>query len=305
MKTVTLKNYKEILGEDESKYNWKEISECQILSEDFIEDFQDKVAWEYISRGQTLSEEFIRDFQEEFNWHYVSKYQKLSEEFIREFKEKVNWNHISKYQKLSEEFIREFKDEVNWENISRYQNTKDNREQVDIHYGDKFNRVIYIKLDSLKIIHIGCFNGTKKEAIKKIKSSDYNKKDKKKYIKKIKKCFKLAKKKLKELEEKKVINFKEWLEDQGIYSNMFWKNCKRKNQGWSHKDLFYSRRDFENIEVRDWIMSAFSWENTMIPNLPLSWDTNVFDMFDNLSNDWRQHILVDNPDAIVELGFRK
>ena len=111
--------------------------------------------------------------------------------------------------------------------------------------------------------------------------------------------------KLEDKEEKKVINFKEWLEDQGIDSNIFWENCKKKNQGWSDKNSFYSRRDFENIEMRDWIMSAFSWENIIIPNLPLPWGVNVFDMFDNLSNDWRQHILVDNPDAIVELGFRK
>ena len=111
--------------------------------------------------------------------------------------------------------------------------------------------------------------------------------------------------KLEDKEEKKVINFKEWLEDQGINSSAFWENCKRKNQGWLIQDLLpYNRKDFENIEARNWIMNAFSWENTKIPDLPLSWGTNVFDIFNKLSRTWNK-VLVDNPDAIVELGFRK
>ena len=81
-------------------------------------------------------------------------------------------------------------------------NIEENTTRINIHYCGKSNRVIYINLDDPEIICIGCFKGTKEEAIERIKNSGYNKKGKKKYIKKIKKCFKLAKKKLKELEIK-------------------------------------------------------------------------------------------------------
>ena len=41
--------------------------------------------WIYISANQILSEEFIREFQDRVDWVCISKYQKLFEEFIREF----------------------------------------------------------------------------------------------------------------------------------------------------------------------------------------------------------------------------
>jgi hypothetical protein len=40
----------------------------QILSDDFIREFQDFVDWEAISQYQILSEELIRDFQYKMNW---------------------------------------------------------------------------------------------------------------------------------------------------------------------------------------------------------------------------------------------
>jgi UDPglucose 6-dehydrogenase len=108
-------------------------------------------------------------------------------------------------------------------------------------------------------------------------------------------------------EEKKVINFKEWLEEQGVDSNMFWKNCKRKNQGWSDKDTyqaaFYNRIDFENIKLEDWIRCAFKWENTII-DIKLQGFLNTFSFLESLSFNWNK-VLIDNPDAIIKLGFRK
>ena len=81
----------------------------------------DKVDWNWVSRYQILSEEFIREFQDKVNWDRISVHQILSEEFIREFQDKVIWDQISSYQNLSEGFIREFQDKVHWDRISEYQ----------------------------------------------------------------------------------------------------------------------------------------------------------------------------------------
>ena len=105
-----------------TEVDWYHISAHQILSEEFIREFQDKVDWYLISKCQTLSVGFIREFQHEVTWHIISESQALSEGFIKEFQDKVNWKRISKYQVLSEEFIREFQDKVDWDRISRLQN---------------------------------------------------------------------------------------------------------------------------------------------------------------------------------------
>ena len=41
--------------------------------------------------GNVLSEDFIREFQDKVNWEMISVTQKLSEDFIREFQNKVDW----------------------------------------------------------------------------------------------------------------------------------------------------------------------------------------------------------------------
>jgi len=110
----------ELLQKAETE-GWEYISEYQILSEEFIREFQDRVNWFYISAHQTLSDEFRKEFQDRVNWDYISAYQTLSEEFIREFQDRVYWDYISTHQTLSEEFIREFKDRVDWFYISAYQ----------------------------------------------------------------------------------------------------------------------------------------------------------------------------------------
>ena len=169
----------------------------QKLSEDFIREFSDRIDWEYISYQQKLSENFIREFSNKVDWNGISYRQKLSEKFIREFSDKVDWKHISYRQKLSEDFIREFKDRVNWREISENQKlSEDFVEEFDLDYqilnivsycGDS-NRKICILKDTPEIIHIGCFTGTKQEAIKAV-SEKYSGKAKKKYLAKIEKCF--------------------------------------------------------------------------------------------------------------------
>jgi len=101
--------------------NWSYISQCQVLSEDFIEKFKDYVSWNHISSYQVISETFIEKFKDKVNWYYTSHFQVLSEEFIEKFQDKVEWDNISHYQVLSEEFIEQFQNKVKWDNISSSQ----------------------------------------------------------------------------------------------------------------------------------------------------------------------------------------
>lgn len=121
----------QVLSEDfmreyQYKINWRYISAYQMLSEDFIREFKDKINWIFTSHYQKLSENIIREYQDKVNWVDISAYQKLSEDFIREFQYKVIWKYISQSQKLSEDFIREFQDRVHWYFISQYQKLSDN-----------------------------------------------------------------------------------------------------------------------------------------------------------------------------------
>ena len=113
--------------------DWRYISKCQKLSEDFIREFQDKVYWWYISKCQKLSDDFIREFQDKVSWYEILRYQKLSESFIREFQDKVNWYRISTYQKLSNEFIEEFKGRLYLNKIEdswHYKTTEEKKQAV-------------------------------------------------------------------------------------------------------------------------------------------------------------------------------
>jgi len=67
---------------------------------------EDKIIWGVISQcHELLSEDFIREFQDRVNWECISKYQTLSEPFIREFRDKMWLGDILHFQKLSEECI--------------------------------------------------------------------------------------------------------------------------------------------------------------------------------------------------------
>jgi hypothetical protein len=96
----------------QDKLNWDDISQYQQLSESFIEKYKNKVNWFRISEYQRLSEPFIEKWQNILNWDYISMYQNLSEPFIEKYKDKVDWDIISKYQKLSQEFIKKYKDKL-------------------------------------------------------------------------------------------------------------------------------------------------------------------------------------------------
>ena len=77
--------------------------------------------WYRISYRQVLSEEFIREFEHSVNWPQISYYQEISEDFICEFQDKVDWSHISFRQSLSEDFMKKFSHKINWNKISSKQ----------------------------------------------------------------------------------------------------------------------------------------------------------------------------------------
>jgi hypothetical protein len=115
---------------------WRNMSEIQELSKEFIEKHSEKVDWAYISLNQTLSEEFIEKFSEKVQWYSISRHQNLSEEFIEKFSDKVDWYGISFRQKLSEEFIEKFSDKVHWECICSHQTLSEE-------FIEKFSEKIY------------------------------------------------------------------------------------------------------------------------------------------------------------------
>jgi len=63
-------------------------------------DILTKIDWRQIVQEELLSEEFIIDFQDYLPWDLISINQKLSEQFILEFKDKVSWEHIIEFQDI-------------------------------------------------------------------------------------------------------------------------------------------------------------------------------------------------------------
>ena len=125
---------------------WNLVSAYQILSEPFMEKYQDKINWFSISKYQVLSEPFIEKYIDKLNLDYISKNQKLSETFIEKFQDKVDWNNISTYQKLSEDFIDKFKNKVDWYSISIYQKLSESFIEKNFIYNYKNLYLLYQKL---------------------------------------------------------------------------------------------------------------------------------------------------------------
>lgn len=102
--------YNHVLSEDfieqyQDRVNWSDISQFQKLSESFIEKHQDKVNWSYISQFQILSETFIEKYSHKLSLYFVIRSQKLSEEFIRRHIKDFNLNDICEFQDVSEKFL--------------------------------------------------------------------------------------------------------------------------------------------------------------------------------------------------------
>ena len=84
-----------------------------------IKEFEDIVNWRNISEFQKLSEDFIRAFQHKLDWKCISAYQKLDEELIIEFQYKINWHYLSinKNTKLSKRLISRFQQNIDFDTM--------------------------------------------------------------------------------------------------------------------------------------------------------------------------------------------
>ena len=107
---------------DNDEINWINLSKDYILSEAFIDKFQNKLDWNFLSYSQPLSEEFMEAHLYKIKWSLISCHQKLSEKFIEKHINDVNLSLISKYQKLSEDFIAKFRKYLDMISIIIYQN---------------------------------------------------------------------------------------------------------------------------------------------------------------------------------------
>ena len=79
----------------------------------------------------------------------------------------------------------------------------------------------------------------------------------------------------------KTLNFKKWLAQQGVDTDYFWEQCKRKNQDWLLEESFYKRKKLETIDKEQWIYYAFKWSKTK----------QGWEYWDNLYTKWQQTLL--------------
>ena len=149
------------------------VSAYQILSEPFIEKYQDKINWFSVSKYQVLSEPFIEKYKDKVNWYSISLFQKLSETFIEKYQDKLSWHRISKYQKLSEPFIEKFKDKVEWNYVSTYQKLSESFIEKNFIYSYKNLYLLYQKLsDKFLRKH---YLGSKNNDLWQYKDTDFKK----------------------------------------------------------------------------------------------------------------------------------
>ena len=61
-----------IRANPEGNWNWCKICHDEVLSEDFMREFQSKLFWRLIPFRQVLSEEFMKEFEDKISWYYLS-----------------------------------------------------------------------------------------------------------------------------------------------------------------------------------------------------------------------------------------
>lgn len=70
----------------------------------------DEQIWSLISEFQILSESFIEEFQKNLDWYRISRYQKLSLDFLVKFKNEIIYDNIRYNKKISKEIKKKFFD---------------------------------------------------------------------------------------------------------------------------------------------------------------------------------------------------
>jgi len=141
-----------------------------------VENIND-ISWSPISRYMPLAEDFMDKFKNYLDWFSMSVVQELSEDFIIKHEKYVKMELILRYQNLSSEFKERYKDKAGYCKLVK-----------SVHHCGFNNRCIYINDLEPNKINIGCFNGTKEEAIKAV-SKKYVGVARDKYIAKIEECF--------------------------------------------------------------------------------------------------------------------
>ena len=78
-----LKNWEniDINNEELNNLNWKDISSYQILSEEFIDKYQNKIDWDYIAENKNLSP-LLRKGYYINKYSFLTKYLKYRNEYI-------------------------------------------------------------------------------------------------------------------------------------------------------------------------------------------------------------------------------
>lgn len=61
----------------------------------------------------------------------------------------------------------------------------------------------------------------------------------------------------------KVVIFKKWLVSQGVDVDVFWENCKRKNQCWLGNLKATKRSKLKKRNPKDWSDYCFCWDNSI------------------------------------------
>lgn len=183
--------------------DWRRILQNTDLSTDFLEKHIDKFILETIFTYQYVPEWFIEKYADKYCWGLISSFQKLSEEFIEKHFNKLDLDSITKKQPLSESLLERYINNFNLKDISlgeRQKLSDEFAQKYDIensilairyHCGE-YNRPVKIFKDTPEHIMIGCFVGTKKQALEEVMWKYGQTTEGEIYRNKIKECFEEA-----------------------------------------------------------------------------------------------------------------
>jgi hypothetical protein len=108
---------------------WEGVSKQQ-LSEKFIIKYQEKLNWKNISEYQKLSKDFISKYYHRYlNFYYLSRNVNLTEEIIEEFKNDLYWDQLSLYQNFSLDFLIKHKKTIK-QRIEEFKSNKNTPEKI-------------------------------------------------------------------------------------------------------------------------------------------------------------------------------
>jgi len=100
------------------------------------------------------------------------------------------------------------------------------------------------------------------------------------------------------------VSFKQFLQDNDICPKLFWKACKRKHQGWSSPEHYYSRKTLKSSNPIRWIVDAFNCEDNII--------FNSYDKWEGIDSKWTNAIIgkipifdIDQIDEVESISFKK